>query len=124
MDCAWTTLDQDGEIIQLNPPAMSGQILMCLLLRHGVWPKCAVLTARETFATKCRCLLFVDLLSPLKSAATAQSSVTLILSNGNPSQPEVQAVAIAGNRILAAGNSADIPKLEDSDTQSNACQRR
>lgn len=36
---------------------------------------------------------------------------------GNPQQPEAEAVAIQGNRILAVGSTAEILKLKPSDTQ-------
>jgi predicted amidohydrolase YtcJ len=48
---------------------------------------------------------------------TAQSAATLLLTNAkiwtvNPQQPEAEAVAIAGNRIVAVGTTADILKLK------------
>ena len=51
----------------------------------------------------------------------AQPPVTLILFNGkiwtvNPAEPEAQAVAIAGNRIVAVGTDAEILKLKDPET--------
>ena len=53
--------------------------------------------------------------------AQAQSAITLILHNGkfwtvNPAQPEAEAVAISGNRIVAVGSSADMLKLKGTRT--------
>jgi len=50
------------------------------------------------------------------STADAQSAITLILHNGkfwtvNAAQPEAEAVAISGNRIVAVGSSADMLAL-------------
>jgi hypothetical protein len=53
----------------------------------------------------------------------AEAALTLLLLvnakiwTGNPQQPEAEAVAIQGNRILAVGSTADILKLKRSDTQ-------
>ena len=65
------------------------------------------------------CLYLALLLSV--TPAGAQTSVTLVLTNGkiwteNPNQKEVEAVAIAGNRIVAVGKTNDILKLEQAGT--------
>lgn len=57
----------------------------------------------------------------LTVSATPQGSVTVILSNAkiwtvDPAQPEAEAVAIAGDRIVAVGSSAEILKLKDERT--------
>src|SRR4051812_5927721 len=59
-------------------------------------------------------------LAALGLSARAQTPWTLVLSNakiwtGNPARPEAQAVAIAGNRIVAVGTSEEIlrEKAED-----------
>jgi predicted amidohydrolase YtcJ len=54
--------------------------------------------------------------------AKAQSQATLILVHGkiwteNPTQPEAEAVAITGNRIIAVGDSATILKLSGPNTK-------
>jgi predicted amidohydrolase YtcJ len=60
--------------------------------------------------------LSVIVLGALAAGAARAQSATLILVNGriwteNPQQPESEAVAIGGNRILAVSSSADIRKL-------------
>ena len=65
------------------------------------------------------CLYLALLLSV--TPAGAQTSITLLLTNGkiwteNPNQKEVEAVAIAGNRIFAVGKTDDITKLEQAGT--------
>lgn len=55
-------------------------------------------------------------------AAAAQQRATLVLVDGrvwtgNPAQPEAEAVAVDGNRVLAVGTSAAILKLADSGTK-------
>ncbi|MBV8552564.1 MAG: amidohydrolase [Acidobacteriaceae bacterium] len=52
----------------------------------------------------------------------AQAGATLLLVNGkiwtaNPKQPEAEAVAVSGNRIIAVGSSAEILKLERTGAQ-------
>src|ERR1700687_2122628 len=65
--------------------------------------------------------VFVPILL-LAVAAVAQSQASLILIHGkiwteNPKQPEAEAVAITGNRIIAVGDSATILKLSGPHTK-------
>jgi hypothetical protein len=66
-----------------------------------------------------RLVLLVISLSTLPLYA---QQTTLLLVNGkiwtlNPAQPEAEAVAISGNRIVAVGNSADLLTLKQAHTQ-------
>ena len=66
-------------------------------------------------------VVIVTLLMLPKSTAT-QGEASLILVHGkiwteNPQQPEVEAIAIYGNRIIAAGNSDAISKLKRPNTR-------
>jgi predicted amidohydrolase YtcJ len=68
----------------------------------------------KPFPIVCLTLLTSLLLSPMQS--NAQSQPTLVLVHGkiwteNPKQPEVEALAVWGNRIVAVGDSATIVKL-------------
>jgi predicted amidohydrolase YtcJ len=61
-------------------------------------------------------------LAVLLASLTAQPSIDLILINGkiwtvNPTQPEVEAVAISGNHIVAVGTTAYITAMKQSNTR-------
>ena len=65
------------------------------------------------------CAAFVAFLAGLSSHA--QSPITLILTHGkfwtvNPAQEQVEAVAIAGNRIVAVGSDSEILNLKQDNT--------
>jgi predicted amidohydrolase YtcJ len=62
------------------------------------------------------------LLTLFLASLIAQPSIDLILINGkiwtvNPKQPEVQAVAVSGNHIVAVGSTTAITALKQSNTQ-------
>jgi predicted amidohydrolase YtcJ len=62
------------------------------------------------------------LLGAASASVRAQDSVTLLLVNGkiwtvNPQQKEAEAVALAGNRIVAVGATSEISKLKQPRTQ-------
>ncbi len=68
-----------------------------------------------------RFLLRLALLVGAAISIQAQSSVTLLLTNGkiwtgNPAQKEAEAIAIAGNRIVAVGTTSEILKLKQANT--------
>jgi predicted amidohydrolase YtcJ len=74
----------------------------------------------KVFLVVCVTLLASSLLFPMRS--NAQSQATLILVHGkiwteNPKQPEVEAIAVWGNRIVALGDSATILKLAGPQTK-------
>jgi predicted amidohydrolase YtcJ len=67
-------------------------------------------------------ILAMILLGAAGVVARAQDSITLLLVNGkiwtvNPRQREAEAVAVAGNRIVAVGTTSDISKLGQSHTR-------
>jgi predicted amidohydrolase YtcJ len=67
-------------------------------------------------------MLSIVLLSAASLAVRAEDSITLLLVNGkiwtvNPRQKQAEAVAVAGNRIVAVGTTSDISKLKQSGTQ-------
>src|SRR5579859_6425937 len=57
----------------------------------------------------------------LSIAGLAQSPTLLLIDGkiwtGNSAQPQAEAVAIAGNRIIAVGSTADISKLKGESTR-------
>ncbi|MGI9072667.1 MAG: amidohydrolase [Bryobacteraceae bacterium] len=62
------------------------------------------------------------LLSAAGVVVSAQAPITLLLMNGkiwtvNPQQKEAEAIAVAGNRIVAVGTSSEILKLKQPRTQ-------
>lgn len=74
----------------------------------------------KAFSVACLILLASSLLFPMQS--NAQSQATLILVHGkvwteNPKQPEVEAVAVRGNRIVALGDCATILKFAGPNTK-------
>jgi predicted amidohydrolase YtcJ len=67
-------------------------------------------------------MLSIVLAGAASLVAPAQDSITLLLVNGkiwtvNPQQKQAEAVAVAGNRIVAVGTTSDISKLKVSGTQ-------
>src|SRR4051812_3963024 len=67
-------------------------------------------------------ILAMILLGVAGVVVCAQESITLLLLNGriwtvNPEQKEAEAVAVAGNRIVAVGTTSQISKLRQSRTQ-------
>jgi hypothetical protein len=65
--------------------------------------------------------LFLYLTIAVLQARAQQAPVTLVLVNGkiwtaNPNQPEAEAVALRGNRIVAVGSSAEIQNLKSQET--------
>jgi len=74
----------------------------------------------KAFSVACLIVLASSLLFPMQS--NAQSQATLILVHGkiwteNPKQPEVEAVAVWGNRIVALGDYATILKFAGPNTK-------
>ncbi len=68
-----------------------------------------------------RALLAVATLLICGIVLRSDDGITLLLVNGkfwtvNPNQPEVEAVAIRGNKIAAVGTTAEITKLKSADT--------
>jgi imidazolonepropionase-like amidohydrolase len=73
----------------------------------------ALITFRRTARSSVYLLLAIAASLPLSTGA--QGTVTLLLVNGkfwtvNPDQPEAEAVALAGNRIVAIGTTAAIER--------------
>lgn len=67
-------------------------------------------------------ILSIVLLGGIDIVASAQDSVNLLLVNGkiwtvNPQQREAEAVAVAGNRIVAVGATSEVSKLKQPRTQ-------
>jgi predicted amidohydrolase YtcJ len=67
-------------------------------------------------------MLSMALLSAASILVRARDSITLLLVNGriwtvNPQQKEAEAVAVAGNRIVAVGTTSEVSKLKQSRTQ-------
>src|SRR3954452_7066931 len=74
-----------------------------------------LITVRRTARSSIYLLLAIAASLPLSTGAQAQGTVTLLLVNGkfwtvNPDQPEAEAVALAGNRIVAIGTTAAIER--------------
>ncbi len=66
-------------------------------------------------------LAFLFLMLAILPSLRAQTAPTLLLTNGkiwtvNPRQPEAEAVAITGSRIIAVGTTTEITKLKDAQT--------
>src|SRR5687767_7482359 len=83
-------------------------------LTHETTMKCCRLSGAAAFAM----LASVS----LAHSAIAQTRATLVLTNGHivtvdSTRPEAQAVAIAGDRIIAIGTNAEIQRLVTSSTR-------